>query len=117
MLSLLWVFVSCVSIVFAKASITLYHQLVHSESARDITPRGVITYDPTTNDVSYSAQGEVIDLAAARGIYRVGMYDVTKKALGPAAFAKLVLTLPLILISGIGGRTSNRRNHSLCVLG
>jgi hypothetical protein len=88
---LVLVLVSCVAVVLASPQqFTLYHQLVHSESARDITPRGVITYDPTTNSASYDAQGEVLDLDSNQGIYRVGFYDTAKKELGPAAFTKLV---------------------------
>jgi hypothetical protein len=90
---LLLLLVSCVGVVLASPQqFTLYHQLVHPESARDITPRGVITYDPTTNSASYNAQGEVLDLGFNQGIYRIGFYDTAKNELSPAAFTKLVIT-------------------------
>jgi len=84
---------SCVGDVFAaipsSLQFTLSHQLVHSESVKDVTPRGVITYDPTTNSASYDAQSEVVDLGSSEGIYRIGLYDTTIKDLRPAAFTKL----------------------------
>lgn len=87
---LLLLLVSCVGVVLGSPQqYTLYHQLVHPESARDITPRGVITYDPTTNSASYDAQGEVLDLGFNQGIYRIGFYDTAKNKLSPAAFTKL----------------------------
>ena len=91
---LLWLFVLCVGVVIAQVpsdlKLTLYHQLVHSEFAKDISPRGVISYDTSRNTARLTEQSEVIDFASVKGIYRIGVYDSNKKQLGPAAFTKLV---------------------------
>jgi hypothetical protein len=86
-------FLVCVGIVRAQVPSTrqfkLYHQLVHASSV-DVTPRGIITYDPVRNTAEYESRSEVVDLTTGEGLYRVGLYDDKKKQLGPAAFAKLV---------------------------
>ena len=91
---LLWLFALCVGVVIAQVpsdlKLTLYHQLVHSESPKDLSPRGVISYDTSRNTASLTEQSEVIDFSFGNGIYRIGVYDSNKKQLGPAAFTKLV---------------------------
>lgn len=69
---------------------TLYHQLVQSESAGDILPRGVIKYDSKTNTAVYEAQTEMVDLTLGKGVYRIGFYDAQRKHLSPATFTQLV---------------------------
>lgn len=95
---LLWQFVLCVGFVIAQVpsdlKLTLYHQLVYSDSAKDISPRGLITYDTSRNTASLTEQSEVVDFASSKGIYRIGVYDSNKKQLGPAAFTKLVPCKP-----------------------
>jgi hypothetical protein len=90
----LWLLILSLGFVLAQTpstlKFTLYHQLVHSESAQDILPRGVIRYDPVRNTADYTSQSEVIDLSSGNGVYRVGVFDETKKALAPAGFTKLV---------------------------
>ena len=91
-LSLLWLLVACVSVTVALPPIqfTLYHQLIRSPAPKDITVRGVITYDPAANSAFYKAQSDVVDLKSNRGIYRIGLLDERKQELSPAAFTKLV---------------------------
>ena len=76
--------------VVARLEFTLYHQLLHSDSAPDISPRGVVTYDPDTNTVGYAPYTTVIDLASAKGVYRIGGFDSKSQQLSPAAFTRLV---------------------------
>jgi hypothetical protein len=91
---IVWLFLFSAGVVVAQApstlKFTLFHQLVHSESAQDILPRGVIRYDPVRNSADYTQQSEVIDLSSGKGLYRIGLYDETKKLLAPVAFTKLV---------------------------
>jgi hypothetical protein len=91
---LLWLLVCCACLVFGRAEanlqFTLYHQLAHSESAKDITPRGVIKYDPLHKSAIYEAQSDVANFASSKGVYRIGLYDSNKQRLSPAAFTKLV---------------------------
>lgn len=98
-LQLLLVCMACIGSVVAQVptalKFPLYHQLVHSNSAKDILPRGVIKYDSTKNTAVYEQQSEVIDLSTGEGIYRIGIFDTNKKQLSPAAFTKLVLLFRL----------------------
>jgi hypothetical protein len=91
---LLYLFILSAGVVVAQVpstlKFTLFHQLVHSESAQDILPRGVIRYDPVRNSADYTQQSQVIDLSSGKGLYRIGVYDEKKKLLAPAAFTKLV---------------------------
>lgn len=70
----------------------LYHQLLHSSSAKDITLRGTIKYDTLSNSATYEKQSDVIDPTSGSGIYRITVYDTKKKDYGPWAFTKLVLS-------------------------
>ena len=81
---------SVVAQVPSTLKFTLFHQLVHSESAQDILPRGVIRYDPIRNSADYTSQSDIVDLSSGTGFYRIGVYDETKKLLSPATFTKLV---------------------------
>ena len=94
---LVWIFAVCVGVVLGQVpstlKITLYHQLINSESVKDILPRGVVNYDVSENTASFIEQSELVDFASAKGIYRIGVYDSDKNLLSPAAFTKLVLPL------------------------
>jgi len=74
----------------ADLEFTLYHQLLHSDSAPDISPRGLVTYDPETNTVDFAPYTPVIDFTSAKGIYRIGGFDSKSQQLSPAAFTRLV---------------------------
>jgi len=91
---LVWLFLLCLGVVVSQVpsdlTLTLYHQLVHLDAANNIVPRGVISYDTSRNTASLTEQSEVMDFASGKGIYRIGVYDSTKKQLGPAAFTRLV---------------------------
>jgi len=91
---LAWLLALCVAIAVAQVpstlKFTLHHQLVHSESAKDVSPRGTISYDTLRNTATFTEQSKVIDFASRKGIYRIGVYDSKKDQLGPAAFTKLV---------------------------
>jgi hypothetical protein len=91
---LIWLFVLCAGVVIAQVpsdlKLTLYHQFIHSGSAKDASRRGVISYDTSRNTASLTEQSEAVDFASGKGIYRIGVYDSNKKQLGPAAFTKLV---------------------------
>jgi hypothetical protein len=104
---------SVVAQVPAKLKFTLYHQLVHSNSAKDIVPRGVIKYDSTRNTAVYEEQSEIVDLSSGKGIYRIGIYDANEKELSPAAFTKLVLAPHTALTAGCCQRTSKGRDYAI----
>jgi hypothetical protein len=114
---LLWICMICIGSVVAQVpatlKFTLYHQLLHSNSAKDIVPRGVIKYDSTRNTALYQKQSEVVDLSSGKGIYRIGIYDANKKELSPAAFTKLVLAPHTTLTAGCCQRTSKGRDYAI----
>lgn len=89
--ALLSILLLCIRCVAAETlSFPLYHQLLHSNSAKDITPRGTIKYDKSTNSATYEKQHNIIDPTSGKGIYRVTIYDPKKKSYGPWGFTKLV---------------------------
>jgi hypothetical protein len=92
LLPLLAVLCILASVIQATATqkFTLYHQLLHSESSNDITPRGIINYDPSTQSATYEKQSDVVDLTTGDGFYRIGFLDAMSQALSPAAFTRRV---------------------------
>lgn len=102
---LVWLLALCVVLVVAQVpsnlEFTLYHQVVHSESAKDVSPRGIISYGASRNTASFTETSNVIDFASGKGIYRIGVYDADKRQISPAAFTILVFPFRLrMLIAG-----------------
>jgi hypothetical protein len=91
---LAWLLALCVAIAVAQVpstlEFTLHHQLVHSESAKDVSPRGTISYDALQNTATFTEQSKAIDFASGKGIYRIGVYHTKENQLSPAAFTQLV---------------------------
>lgn len=91
---LVWLLALYVAIAVAQVPSTLkfalHHQLVHSESANDVSPRGIISYDALRNTATFTEQSKVIDFASGKGIYRIGVYYAKENQLSPAAFTKVV---------------------------
>ena len=91
---ILWLFLLWIGWVAADTlQFPLYHQLLHSNSAREVTPRGTIKYDTTSQSAVYEKQSDVIDPTAGEGIYRITVYDKIKKDFGPWGFTKLVFAI------------------------
>lgn len=121
---LMWLLLSLlVGVVIAQApstlEFTLYHQLINSDSTKDIVPRGIISYDGSRNTATLTEQSENINFASMDGIYRIGLYDLNanKKELSPAAFTKLVFPIQLRqLMAGKRERPRHRGNNTVFFL-
>jgi hypothetical protein len=88
---LLSVLLLCISWTNAETlHFPVYHQLLHSNSAKDVSRRGTIEYDTATNSAVYKKQSDVTDPTSGKGIYRITVYDNKKKDYGPWGFTKLV---------------------------
>ena len=119
--SLVWLFTLCFALVQASSSqkLTLYHQLLHDDSSEEITQRGIVHYDPSTNSAHYEKMSEVVDLTTGKGIYRIGFLNSTTQRLSPVAFTRLVSTLPTnSLIPGreISPRSAIRGDNTACIV-
>jgi hypothetical protein len=80
-------------LALADLQFTLYHQTLHPHRPKDIVPRGVVSFDPETNTISFTPSSTPDEFALETGIYRIGGFDSKHQRLSPAAFTRLVYDL------------------------